>query len=150
MPEIQFYPALPDGIFPLFSVILAKKGGKWVLARQKTRNTWEFPGGHIEPGETPEDAARRELWEKTGAVRYDLQFFCAYSVTGDPIDGVDNNFGMLYLAEIDSFDTLPPMEMAETRLFDELPQNMTYPQLQPKMAAYAERVGKWKKEKEIP
>ena len=34
------------------------------------------------------------------------------------------------------------------RLFAELPTNMTYPQLQPKMALYAENVGKWKKEKE--
>ena len=30
------------------------------------------------------------------------------------------------------------------RLFAELPANMTYPQLQPKMALYAENVGKWK------
>jgi len=28
--------------------------------------TLELPAGHIEPGETPEDAARKELWEETG------------------------------------------------------------------------------------
>lgn len=34
--------------------------------------TWSFPGGHVDPGETFELAARRELLEETGIVAHKL------------------------------------------------------------------------------
>src|SRR5581483_7775692 len=44
--------------------------GRIVLVRQFRatwgRSSWECPAGHAEPGESPEEAARRELAEETG------------------------------------------------------------------------------------
>lgn len=36
------------------------------LIRPKDRDAWALPKGLIEPGETPEEAARREVHEETG------------------------------------------------------------------------------------
>lgn len=34
---------------------------------------WDLPGGHLEPGESPEEAVRREAMEEAGAVMEDLR-----------------------------------------------------------------------------
>jgi 8-oxo-dGTP pyrophosphatase MutT (NUDIX family) len=39
-------------------------------ASESIRNAWRFPGGGLEPGETPEEAILREFAEEFGADRY--------------------------------------------------------------------------------
>ena len=50
-----------------FVVICSRFEEKWLLSKHKKRSTWETQGGHVEPGETPMEAAKRELREETGA-----------------------------------------------------------------------------------
>lgn len=110
-----------------YVVVLSRYQGKYLLSRHKERTTWETQGGHIEPGETPLQAAKRELFEESGAVQYQIEPLFDYRA-GDPW-GESN--GMVFAAEIEELGPLPQSEMAEVKAWDQLPENLTYPAITP-------------------
>jgi len=100
---------------------------KWIFCRNKQRDTYEVPGGHIEPGETALEAAKRELYEETGAVRFEIKPVFDYSVHGQK----DFSTGQVFLAEVYELGRLPDFEIGEIILQDTLPEKLTYPNIQP-------------------
>ena len=46
--------------------VLIRDGGGRVLLVRHVEGRWQLPGGAIEPGERPSDAARRECLEEAG------------------------------------------------------------------------------------
>lgn len=134
MLKVNFYNNIDDSRLQ-FAVIVSKYQGKWVLCKHRERNTYECPGGHREDGEDILTTAKRELYEETGAINYVMKQICIYSVSGN--DGVIENkvetFGMLYYADINKFEELPDFEIDKIELFDKMPDNWTYPEIQPKL-----------------
>jgi len=115
-----------------FVVVLSRFQGKLLLSRHKQRTTWETQGGHIEPKETPYMAACRELQEESGAQAFTLHPLCDYYAEDD----FSHANGMVFVARVERLGALPESEMAETALFETLPEHLTYPDITPLLFKY--------------
>ncbi|RCX21477.1 8-oxo-dGTPase [Fontibacillus phaseoli] len=114
-----------------FAVILTQYNDQWIYVKHKERQTWEIPGGRREPNESIENTARRELYEETGALTYNLSPLCVYSVKRG-ID--DESYGALYYSEVLELGPLPSVsEIGEIRIMQGLPSELTYPAIQPEL-----------------
>ena len=137
MTQVRFYDTIDDSLLK-FSVIITKSAGKWVFCKHKDRTTYEVPGGHREEGESIEETARRELYEETGATEYEIKPICTYSVQKD---SGQETFGMLYYAEVTSFEAELHSEIEQIIFSEKLAENWTYPEIQPKLLEEAGRRG---------
>ena len=125
--EIEFYElGKVDEENLKFAVISAVYQGKWIYVKHKQRKSWEIPGGHRETGESIENTAKRELFEETGAKKFNIIPVCDYSMN---VKG--KLYGRLFVSEVSEIGDLPISEISEIKLFDGLPENLTYPEIQP-------------------
>lgn len=94
---------------------LLRREGKVLICRRTPRQAhplkWEFPGGKVEPGETPSQALARELEEELGIGH----------ARGDEIDR--------YQFE---YPTKPPIELIFFRVdvFEGEPRNLVFHEMQ--------------------
>jgi 8-oxo-dGTP pyrophosphatase MutT (NUDIX family) len=94
-----------------------------------------MPAGHIEPGESADQAAVRELYEEAGVVRSSLTHLCDYSVTSAGKTG----YGRLYRAMVEEMEPTLEHETAEIMRSSALPASLTYPEVQQVLFAHASR-----------
>lgn len=92
----------------------------WLLTRHKNRGL-EFPGGKVEPGETAEQAAVREVKEETGGIVSKLHYIGQYIVEGKGGTIIKN----VYFAFIDDLEKQPTYyETNGPVLLDTIPENV--------------------------
>ena len=119
-----------------YVVIAAREKGEWVFVRHGERSSWEMPAGHIEKGESADQAALRELREETGAMNSSLNYLCDYLVS---VAGKSES-GRLYGADILERKLTLEHEIVELRLGTELPSLLTYPEVQTVLFQHAKEL----------
>lgn len=122
--NVYFHNTAKDELLK-FAIIIAKHNGKWVFCKHKDRNTFELPGGHREPNETILQAAKRELYEETGALIFDIKPLFAYSVIGKSkvVPTGEETFGMLYFADVKEFEPELHSEIESVHFLMNCPQS---------------------------
>ncbi|MGB9792769.1 MAG: (deoxy)nucleoside triphosphate pyrophosphohydrolase [Thermacetogeniaceae bacterium] len=128
--------------YPLIVTAAVIRDGKKVLIAQRQSGhlagKWEFPGGKLEPGESPEECLAREIKEELGievqvegifeVVYYEYEFgpilLLAYNckiLNTHGIEQNNNNVKWLNIEELDYVDFAPadvPIVKKLTRMVD--------------------------------
>ena len=90
---------------------LIVEDGKVLIGKRKAgypmAHKWEFPGGKIESGETPEACLKRELFEELGIVAESGSFF------GSGTSGDDSPYGIELLVYRASYKGNGPLALHE-------------------------------------
>jgi len=117
-----------DPLVPVAAAVIVAPDGRVLLAQRPAGKAyagyWEFPGGKIEPGESPSEALARELREELGIVvhraapwlvqryRYphahvELHFFRVFEWKGEPVGHDGQAFAWQVPGRFDVLPLLP-------------------------------------------
>ena len=73
----------------LVTAAIIEQEGRVLIAKRRPGkhmgSKWEFPGGKIEPGESPEESLARELLEELGVQAWIGEFLSSCSYEGDGV-----------------------------------------------------------------
>ena len=116
------------------SIIILDEQGRILLGRRTDNHLWGYAGGAIEIDETVEDCARRELFEETGLLAEEIEFFMINSgpeahyiyPNGDEVSNVE----IIYLCR-HYHGTLKPQESEIEELAFFEPSEITLEMISP-------------------
>ncbi|WP_374284912.1 NUDIX hydrolase [Lactococcus sp.] len=116
------------------SVIIYDEKKGLLLQKRVDNGTWCYHGGSIEPGETAQEAAKRELFEETGLIAGQMTLFTVASgeeqhffyPNGDEVYIIDSVF---ICQDFSGHHELEASEVSDLKWFslDELPENLNQP-----------------------
>ena len=107
--------------------VLIRKGDRILLEKRSKdpmKGAWKEPGGHMEFGETPEQAAAREVQEESGITLSNIKFRC---ITNDVFEAYKKHYVTIWMEALIASgepELKAPYEESEIGWFtwDALPQ----------------------------
>lgn len=95
---------------PRRATLIILRNSRVLLARDDDLDFWSLPGGRIEPGETDEAAAARELAEETGLELLGLEYLLEHE------SDVRNH--IVFRLSVNDAEPTPGMEIADLKWWD--------------------------------
>ncbi|MDQ0454183.1 NUDIX hydrolase [Rhizobium paknamense] len=90
---------------PASSAIVVRNGRFLLVQRSNppAADLYAFPGGKAEPGESPQEAALRELREETGLIGHNPELFATYELLPEPEGPPHHHFLLsVFLVRVES------------------------------------------------
>ncbi len=130
------------------SIMIENEKGELLLGKRTDNHLWGYAGGSIELAESMEDCAKRELFEETGLIADEMEFFMVNSgpeahyvyPNGDEVYNVE----IIYLSrKYHGTIRRQEEEIAELRFFrpEEISLDMISPPIRPVLRKYLEQKG---------
>lgn len=88
------------------SLVVLWCGSDCLMVFNRYRRAWELPGGMLDAGESPREAAVRELWEESGQRADVLDFAGVAKIRVAPDDRLE--FLAIYRGRVDSPEPFAP------------------------------------------
>jgi len=98
-------PRLPQVIRPGTCAAVFNEQGEILLQKRSDNGFWSMPGGAVDPGESVEQGALREVWEETGLRVRMVRLVgvysdpCHYMITHYPGGDIVHNVSLCFVCE---------------------------------------------------